>query len=75
MGRYILRYDGSASMPTQHSDGIRSIPGLQVIDESPKMLLVSGEESSLREKLKDLPGWSIHPEQDYQLPDTRQKIT
>ena len=75
MGRYILRYGGSSPVPAQHLDSIRSIPGLQIIDESPKMLLVGGEESSLREKLKHLPGWSIHPEQGYSLPDTRQKIT
>jgi hypothetical protein len=75
MGRYVLRYGGPSSAPAQHLDSIRSIPGLQVLDESPKMLLVGGDESSLREKLKHLPGWSIHPEQDYSLPDTREKIT
>lgn len=73
MNRYILRYGGGATMPATHVENIRSIPGLEVIDESPKMLLVGGEESSLREKLKDLPGWSIHPEQEYSLPDTRKK--
>ena len=75
MDRYILRYGGPASIPAQHLESIRSIPGLQVIDQSPKMLLVGGDESSLRAKLKDMPGWTIHPEQDYALPDTRQKIT
>jgi hypothetical protein len=38
------------------------------------MLLVGGEESALREKLKNLPGWSIHPENAYPLADTRQKV-
>jgi len=74
MSRYILRYGGSHSIPTEHLDSIRSTPGLQVIDESPKMLLVDGEESTLRQKLKEMPGWSIHPEQEYPLPDTRQKL-
>jgi hypothetical protein len=74
MSRYILRYGGSQSVPAEHLDSIRSIPGLKVVDTSPKMLLVDGEESTLREKLKEMPGWSIHPEQGYPLPDTRQKI-
>jgi hypothetical protein len=74
MNRYILRYGGASSIPDAHLENIRSIPGLKVIDESPKMLLVDGEEPSLREKLKDMPEWSIHPEQDYPLPDTRKKL-
>ena len=53
---------------------IRSTPGVRVLDESPRMLLVDGEESTLREKLKGMPGWSLHPEQAYPLPDTRKKI-
>jgi len=38
------------------------------------MLLVDADESSLRAQLKAMPGWSIHPEQSYPLPDTRKKI-
>jgi hypothetical protein len=61
-------------MPVDHFDSIRTTPGFQIIDRSPKMLLVDGEESALREKLKGMPGWSIHPEQEYPLPDTRRKL-
>ncbi len=74
MNRYILRFGGSSSIPAGHLESIRSIPGLQVIDQSPQMLLVSGEESALQEKLKEMPGWSIHPESQYPLPDTRHKL-
>jgi hypothetical protein len=74
MSRYILRYAGLQSAPTDHVRGIRATPGLKVIDESPKMLLVDGEESALHATLKGMDGWSIHPAQDYQLPDTRKKI-
>jgi len=38
------------------------------------MLLVDGEESTLRDKLKEMPGWSIHSEKSYPLPDTREKL-
>lgn len=74
MGRYILRYSGTAAAPADHVDTVRSTPGLKVIDESPKMLLVDGEESALRDKIKSMPGWSLHSEQGLPLPDTRQKI-
>lgn len=74
MSRYILRYGGSQAIPTEHVDRIRSTPGIKVIDESPKMLLVDGEESALREKIKEMPEWSIHPEKGYPIPDTRQKL-
>lgn len=75
MSQFILRYGGSSSIPEDHMESIRSIPGLKVIDQSPKMLLVGSDESTLREKLKDMPGWSIYPENAYPLPDTRQKIS
>jgi hypothetical protein len=74
MSRYVLRYGGSQSVPPDHLQSIRAIPGLHVLDQSPKMLLVDADESSLRERLKGMPGWSIHPEQAYPLPDTRKKI-
>jgi hypothetical protein len=76
MSQFILRYGGSSSMPEDHLESIRTIPGLKVIDQSPKMLLVGGgDESLLREKLKDMPDWSIHTEMAYSLPDTRPKIS
>jgi hypothetical protein len=74
MSRYILRYGGLQSIPADHVNSIRSLPGVQVIDESPKMLLVEGEDSALREKIKEMPEWSIHPEKGYPIPDTRQKL-
>ena len=74
MSRYILRYGGSQAVPPEQLQSIRGTPGLRVLDQSPKMLLVDADESSLRERLKGMPGWSIHPEQGYPLPDTRKRI-
>ena len=74
MGRYILRYGGSSSAPAEHVQSILATPGLQVIDKSPKMLLVDADEAAVREKIRGMPGWSVHPEQQYPLPDTRLKI-
>jgi len=62
-------------MADEHVEDIRSTPGLRLIDQSPKMLLVDGEESALRQKLKGMPGWTMHPESEYPMPDTRQKLS
>jgi hypothetical protein len=61
-------------MPAEHLENIRSTPGLKVVDESPKMLLVEGDEATLSEKLREMPEWSLHPEVEYPLPDTRKKV-
>lgn len=74
MSRYILRYGGSQPAPLEHLQNIRATPGLRVLDQSPKMLLVDADESPLRARLERMPGWSMHPEQSYPLPDTRKKI-
>jgi hypothetical protein len=74
MSRYILRYGKSATAPAEQLQHIRTTPGLKVIDESPQMMLVDAEDSVLRDKIKGMAGWSIHPEQQYPMPDTRQKI-
>jgi len=74
MSRYILRYGDSKQAPAEHLESIRSTASLRVIDESPRMMLVDADEADLREKIKELPGWSIHPERTYPLPDTRKKV-
>jgi hypothetical protein len=39
------------------------------------MLLVDGDEATLRKKIAGLGGgWSLHPEQQIPLPDTRRKL-
>ena len=75
MSRYVLRYSGAEAIPADHVKAVRSIPGVHVLDESPKMLLVDGDESALHNKLKEMPGWSIHPETVYTIPDTRKKLS
>ena len=74
MARYILRYGAQSSAPVEHLQAIRSTPGVQVLDESPRMLLVDGEESALRVRLKGMPGWSLHKEESIPLPDARKKL-
>jgi hypothetical protein len=75
MNQFVLRYNGSSLTPAANLDSIRSTPGVQILDESPRMLLVGGDESTLQAKLKDLPDWSLHSLNEVPLPDTRKKIS
>jgi hypothetical protein len=74
VGRYILRYGGVANAPSEHIAHIRGTPGIHVLDQSPKMLLVDAGESEVHAALKGITGWSASVEQSYPLPDTRKKI-
>jgi hypothetical protein len=74
MARYILRYRKASAAPEEHVQTILAVKGVRVIDSSPNMLLVDANEAALKKRLEGLEGWSLHPEQQYPLPDTRQKI-
>jgi hypothetical protein len=74
MARFILRYGGDGAAPSEHVRGIAATSGIRIIDQSSKMLLVDGNESALQEKVRGMAGWSVHPEQQYPLPDTRHTI-
>jgi hypothetical protein len=74
MGRYILRFRGAPAAPDAHVQSIAAARGVKVIDKSPNMLLVDGDEAVLRKQLEGMPGWSLHTEQQIPLPDTRHKI-
>ncbi len=72
VGRLILRYTGAGAIPGGHIEQLRS--RLRVVDESPRMLLVEGEEEDVRRALAPLEGWSVSREKTYPIPDTRKLI-
>ena len=73
MSRYVLRYSGPAD-PTEQLRRIRSSNKLRVIDESPKMLLVEGDDQDIRDSIAGEAGWQAVPEHTVPLPDPRPKI-
>ncbi len=74
MGRYILRYGNASSAPEEHVQTIAAMDGVRVLDKSPNMLLVDADEAALRLKIGDMEGWSVHPEKQVPLPDSRNRI-
>ena len=73
MARYILRYSGDAA-PEEHAGIVTAAPNIKVIDRTPKMILLEGDESDARHLADQLPGWTLHPEVQYKMPNTRKSI-
>ena len=73
MSRYILRYSGPDA-PAEQVRRIRASPKLRVIDESPKMLLVEGDDQDIRDSIANESGWQAVPERIESIPDPRPKI-
>ena len=73
MPRFILRYSGEAA-PAEHTDIAGAAPNLKVVDRTPKMMLVEGNEEDAKQLVSRLPGWTLHPEVQYRIPDTRKRI-
>ena len=73
VSRFVLRYAGPAAPPAQ-TQRIRSSAKVHVLDDSPKMLLVEGEDSDVETLLADLPDWKALREQSVRLPDGRPKL-
>ena len=74
VSRYILRYCDGGTPPASDVDRRHGMPGLSIIDStSPKLFLIEATETAIR-KLRELPSWTITPEVQVPLPDTRKKI-
>lgn len=67
VARYIVRYRGAeASLPASDVERIRA--SVRVADTSDRMLLVEGDEASVRALAASLPSWRVTPEVDIPLP-------
>lgn len=74
MQRYILRYKSAGPKPEGDLLRIRNTPGVTVVDESPRMLLVEGDNKPIEHLRDDLADWLVTPETQISVPDTRQRI-
>ncbi|HXD40185.1 MAG TPA: hypothetical protein VN649_06460 [Ramlibacter sp.] len=74
--RFILRFTGAprGDSGLGLAERLHAMPGVTVLDESPRMLLVDGPAAALKAAVRDFQGWEIVPEGFTPLPDTRVKI-
>jgi hypothetical protein len=73
MARFILRYSGAAA-PEEPAGIVESAPNVKVIDRTPQMMLVEASEQDAQQLADRLPGWTLQPEVQYNIPDTRKRI-
>jgi hypothetical protein len=74
MSRYILRYKAPGTKPQQDLMRIRETAGVNILDESPRMLLVEGDEEKIKSLRNQLSDWLVTPEVQISVPDTRYRI-
>lgn len=75
--RFILRFRGSGAQSIAQADiaRVRALRHATVLDDSsPRMLLVEGSETELKNLLATMPGWIMTREQMIPLPDPRPKV-
>ena len=74
MARFILRFTGSAGKPAEVADEIRRRSDLTILDETARMLLVDGPESTVREILAPHADWLMAAEKQVPMPDPRVRV-
>ena len=72
--RYVVRFKGRGLKPLADVEQVRRLPGVTVIDESSRMLLIEGDDDAVTILAEALPGWVVAPEKTYPLPDTRKRL-
>lgn len=71
---FVVRFGGDGAPPADDVERIRNLPEADVLDESPRMMLVESHGQPLRDLVDSLPGWAVASEQYVSLPDTREGI-
>jgi hypothetical protein len=74
MDRFILRFTGKGEPPADDIRRIRELSHAQVIDTSPRMLLVEAPSTSLNALVRSMPAWTVSAERFVPLPDSRPKV-
>jgi len=74
MKQYIVRYTKSASAPQEEKERVKSFPGVKVIDDSPRSLLIQASQETAAALGAALPDWLVSAQQEYTLPDPRPHI-
>ena len=72
--RFVLRYRGEGALPEADVAQVHGLAGAEVVDSSPRMLVVESEPDRLGALVESLPDWVMAPDQSYTVPDTRKKV-
>jgi hypothetical protein len=73
MTRFIVRHRGKGATPAAAAEVAARIPGIRVVDQTPRMLLLEGPEQAVRSAFPD-EEWLVAPEQTLDTPDPRARV-
>ena len=72
MEHFILRYTGEGSTPAADLQRLRSLPGLRIVEESGRIVLLETGKQEFENLVSLFPGWVSSPiRADIELPDPR----
>lgn len=71
--RFIVRFRGTAPA-REIVSRLRNSPKVEIVDETPRMVLVQARESDLLELVPESPDVLIVREQHYERPDSRPAV-
>jgi hypothetical protein len=73
--RFILRFRGKGNIAADDIARVAGLHGVEIAEETTRMLLVDGEESVLKAFTDASEDWLLFPEQRvYGVPDPRHKV-
>jgi len=72
-GRFVVRWEGPDSPPAGAVARLRGIAAFEILDATPRMLLVEAPEEELRAVVEGMPGWLLVPEKRIERPDPRRR--
>jgi hypothetical protein len=73
MTRHILRFRGKGDVPAAAAVRIRAAPGVSIVDQSARMLLVEGDDAQVS-TLASMIDWIIAKDTPVQKPTTKHRI-
>jgi hypothetical protein len=74
MAHYILRYRGAGAIPEGDVEHIRAQRDVQILDTSPRMLLIDAPRDDMQTLAASLADWVVTPETTYTVPDPRPHV-
>ena len=73
--RFVLRWRKPGAIDKDDIRQVAELPGVEIHDQSAKMLLVNGDEATLRAFAEAQGGWALlSAEPAYVVPDPRHKV-
>jgi hypothetical protein len=74
MGRFIVRYRGKGPAPAAAVERAGCAPGMRVVDQTARTLLVEGTPEAVQAVFAGNDEWLVTAERLYEIPDPRPRV-